>query len=138
MSNKHGLIECNNIEWREGGNSIRKIKNSLWKEPKINCNTNTGEQFLFIYYCVTFCGGSTHYWQTTMQPQTQLFSHFSKRRLLDQVIFDSMRELFRQEIKYSLQTFYPNMPCSQYRFKHFGNYYLKMHQIINNSFSTIL
>ena len=40
-----------------------------------------------------------------MQPQTQLFSHFSKRRLLDQVIFDSLREMFRQEIKYYLQLF---------------------------------
>ena len=44
-----------------------------------------------------------------MQPQTQLFSHFSKRRLLDQVISDSTREMFRQEIKYSLQTFNPNL-----------------------------
>ena len=44
-----------------------------------------------------------------MQPQTQLFSHFSKRRLLDQVIFDSMRKMFRQEIKYTLQIFCPNL-----------------------------
>ena len=49
-----------------------------------------------------------------MQPQTQLFSHFSKRRLLDQVIFDSLREMFRQEIKYYLQLF--DVKCIEYLF----------------------
>ena len=66
--------------------------------------------FLFIYHCVTFCQkqSSTSLASHKMQPQTQLFSHFSKRRLLDQVISDSMREMFRQEIKYSFKVFHPN------------------------------
>ena len=50
-----------------------------------------------------------------MQPQTQLFSHFSKRRLLDQVIFDSMREMFRQEIKNTSQIFRPNLDVYSFR-----------------------
>ena len=123
--------------WRGRKFSIRKIKNSLCgQEPNINCNTNivkieTREQFIFIYYCVTFCRGSTHYWQATMQPQTQLFSRFSKR-LLFQCIFDFMWKIpvsTKKEIIHSSQS-----PLSVY--KYLDNWYFLINKKLSFQYST--